>query len=253
MYFGNRLNRILMDKAGDGKGGGGSGRGKKDDDDTDDESDDDGGDDPDPRDEVIRRLEARLEKLEAGRKKKRVETEVDEEDDEDEDLNSKAKKDRELKEQKTRDSKALESALKFSLGAKDWLKTNGSLLPKDIEGIFAAAEKETYADALEKDAAIKTGIIQSFFSIQSNMDLLTAGPKSSIEEYLKLTKNGKQEKAQAIYDTVFEPAFEMLKRIKKAEQLSKGGQANSTDGEKAYADRLMKLSKKHYLGEKADA
>ena len=170
----------------------------------------------------------------------------------DPDLQKKAAKEREEKDKRNSDSKRLESALKFNLGAQDWLKQNETLLPKNIAGIFAAAEKETYENAIDKDSAIKAGVVQEFFSVQANVDLLTPGLKSALEDYLKLTKNGKQDKAQHIYDTVFEPAFAMLKAVKKAEQLN-NGQKNQTDGEKALAERMMKLSKKHYLGEKENA
>lgn len=169
------------------------------------------------------------------------------------DLETKARKEREAKEAAAGDSKKLEEALRFSLGAKDWLKANASLLPKDIEGIFTAAEKETYGSALEKDAAIKSGLIQNFFKVQANLDLLTAGPKQDLEDWLKLTKNGKEEKAQQMYKSVFEPAFEMLKRIKKAEQLNQGGHVNASDVDAAYKDRLMKKSRQHYMGEKENA
>jgi len=170
----------------------------------------------------------------------------------DPELLEKARLEREEKEKKGNDSKALEAALRFSLGSKDWLKANASLLPKDIEGVFSNAEKETYDSAVEKAASIQSSIVQGFFQVQENLDLLTPSQKSAIEEFLKLTKNGKQSKAPQIYDTIFEPTFEMLKRIKKAEQLNKG-EKNQTDGEKALADRMMKLSKKHYLGEKYES
>lgn len=168
----------------------------------------------------------------------------------DPDLLAKARKAADEKNKKTNDAKSMEAALRFSLGSKDWLKTNQSLLPKDIEGIFNAADKESYDSAVEKDAALKSGIVQSFFNVQANLDLLTPSQKSALEDFQKLTLNGKQEKAQHIYDTIFEPTFEMLKRITKAQQLN-NGQKNQTDGEKALAERMMKLSKQHYLGEKA--
>ena len=170
----------------------------------------------------------------------------------DPDLLDKARKESAEKDKKNNDAKALEAALRFSMGSKDWLKTNQALLPKDIEGIFSAADKETYDSAIEKDAALKAGIVQSFFSVQANLDLLTTSQKSAIEDFLKLTKNGKQEKAQTVFDTYFEPTFEMLKRLEKAKQLNNGTK-NQTDGEKALADRMMKLSKKHYLGEKYES
>lgn len=231
---------MKMDKAGEGGGGGGG-----------------GGKEPPPVDHSkdIADLKASnaalLEQIKAltpakPPAKKEGEGEPD-------DLEAKAKKEREAKEAAAGDSKKLEEALRFSLGSKDWLKANASLLPKDIEGIFTAADKETYGSALEKDAAIKSGLIQNFFKVQQNLDLLTSGPKSDLEDWLKLTKNGKEEKAQSMFKGVFEPAFEMLKRIKKAEQLNQGGHVNSSDADTAYKERLMKKSKQHYMGEKADA
>ncbi len=163
----------------------------------------------------------------------------------DEDLLVKAKTSREAKDKKNVDTKALERAIMFNVKSKEFLEKNQSLLPKDVADIFALADKETYNDAIEKDSAIKTGIVQSFFSIQSNVDLLTGSQKSSLDEYLKLTKTGKQERAQIIYDSLFEPTFEMLKRIKKAEALSKG-QVHEGDAEQAYKNKLIAGSKKHF-------
>jgi hypothetical protein len=168
---------------------------------------------------------------------------------EDKDLLEKARLQREADDKKSSDSRALEKAITFNLKAKEFLSTNESLLPKGVADIFTEAEKENYSNAVEKDNAIKAGIVQSFFSVQTNVDLLTPGLKSSLDEYLKLTKTGKQDKAQSVYDGIFEPAFEMLKRIKKAEALSKG-YGSEGDADTAYKNKMIKLSKAHYLGEK---
>jgi hypothetical protein len=170
----------------------------------------------------------------------------------DDDLITKAKKAKEQQGKDQNNSKALESALRFSMGSDQWLKDNKSLLPSEVEDIFTQANKETYDSPIEKDAALKSGIVQSFFSVQDNLDLLTPGLKNQVEDYLKLTKNGKQEKAQHVYESIFEPTFEMLKRLKKAESLQKGHNPgdNIQDG---YKQRLMKLSQKHYIGESKDA
>lgn len=170
----------------------------------------------------------------------------------DPDLQEKARKARESSDKDASRTKSLENALKFSLRSSEFLKQNEALLPKEVADIFKQADKENYSDAIEKDGAIKAGLVQSFFSVQANVDLLTAGQKSSLDDYLKLTKTGKQEKAQAIYDMIFEPAFEMLKRVKKAEALTRG-HAAGTDVEDNYRKRLLAHSRKHYLGEKTDA
>jgi len=168
----------------------------------------------------------------------------------DDDLLNKARNNRKADDDSKGNTKALENALRFSLKSDDFLKTNASLLPSDVQDIFKAAEKESYDSAIEKVSAIKSGIVQSFFSIQSNVDLLTPALKTSLDDYLKLTKTGKQEKASAIYDSVFEPAFEMLKRVKKAEVLNKG-YGDDSDFEVAYKNKMMKLSKEIHLGEKS--
>lgn len=167
----------------------------------------------------------------------------------DDDLNQKAKLKSEADKKKAGDSKALERAITFNLQSKEFLKVNESLLPKDVSEIFSLAEKENYADAIEKDSAIKAGIIQSFFGVQANVDLLTPSQKSSLDDYLKLTKTMKQEHAQSKYDSLFEPTFEMLKRIKKAEAVSRG-HVFEGDADLAYKKKMMDLSRKHYLGEK---
>jgi hypothetical protein len=217
-----------MEKAGEGGAGGGA---------------------PDPKDQLIADLSKRLEALETKSKGDPNPDPKPAPKPDDDDLKEKARKQRESDDKKNSDSKALENALKFSLKADEFLKTNAALLPKEVADIFKAAEKETYSNAIEKDEALKSGLIQTFFSVQANVDLLTPGLKSQLDDYLKLTKTGKQEKAQQIYDSIFEPAFEMLRREKKAEELRKGyGTSSSTDDD--YKKKLMGLSRKHYLGEK---
>ncbi len=192
---------------------------------------------------------ARLEKLESRGRKKTDEDDTDESDEDDtDDLVTKAKKTKENEAKDASKTKQLEAALKFQLGAAEWLKTNQALLPKDIGDIFKAAEKENYQDAIERDQAIKAGIIQSFFGVQANHDLLTPALKTQLDDYLKLTKNGKQDKALQIFDTVFEPAFEMLRQVTRAKALSKG-YGNPSDTEDAYKQKMIDLSRKHYLGE----
>lgn len=167
-------------------------------------------------------------------------------------LEEKARRERESREKASSRDRRLESAVKFTMQAPDFLRQNESLLPKEVADIFAQAEKEKFEDVIEKDAAIKAGLVQSFFSIQANVDLLTSSQKAQLDDYLKLTKTGKQEKAQNFYDMIFEPAFETLKRVKKAEALSRGHSSES-QVEDNYKKRLQAHSRKHYLGEKANA
>jgi hypothetical protein len=175
-----------------------------------------------------------------------LESKFKEEPDKDKSLLDKVRADENDQEKKTKDSKALEAAITFNLKAPEWLKNNAALLPKEIEGIFKAADAEKYEDAIKKDSAIKADLVQSFFGLQANLDLLTSHQKNMLDDYLKLSKNGRNEKAQDMYDMVFEPAFEMLKRIKKAEALNKGHNTE-TDVQSSYKNKLLEISTKHYM------
>lgn len=165
------------------------------------------------------------------------------------DLAEKARLEREKKDKEQRSTADLEKSIEFNMKGPEWLKSNASLLPKSIESIFTAAEKENYGTQLEKAAAIKVGIISEFFALEENMSHLTGPQKIQVEEFKKLTKTDKQDRVGNFWDSIFEPTFEMVKKVKRASEMS-NGQKGQTDNEKAYADRMMKLSKKHYLGEK---
>lgn len=229
-------NMLLDEKDENGKGGGGG-----------------GGNEPDLKAELAAQKEANaalLKRFEEFEKKMAGGTPPKKEDDPD--LADKARKEREAAEKKTAESKSMESALSFNLQTKDFLKNNATLLPKSIEGILAQAEKETYDSALDKSAAIKVGIVSEYFAQQDNLDLLTASQKSSLEEFLKLSKTVKQERVNGIYDSIFEPTLESARRIKKAKAVQQG-LADPSDNEDAYKKRMMELSRKHYLGEKKNA
>lgn len=199
---------------------------------------------PVDKDKQIADLTARLAALEA----KNNPTPPPEPKKDDPTLADKARQEREEKEKAQAAEKKLESALKFTLGSADFLKTNASLLPKTIEGIFSQAEKENYGSPIEKANAIKAGIVSEFFAVQSNLDLLTDSQKIALAEFKALTKNDKQERVQHVFDNIFEPTFESLKRIKKAEHLSKGlGDPNDTLA--AYNNKMIAVSRKHHLRE----
>lgn len=166
----------------------------------------------------------------------------------DKSLAEKAEAERKAKEAKDLESKSLEAALKFNLGSKDFVKNNASLLPQNIQGIFDAAEKENYGSAVQKANAIKVGIVSEFFALQANLDLLTEHQKQSLEDFKKLTKDVKEERVQGIFDSIFEPTLETLRKVKKAEALQKG-LATPSDAQDAYKQRLMTGSRKHHLGE----
>jgi len=190
-------------------------------------------------------LQAELEKLKKGAKPNA------EDDGEGDDLAEKARKARDEKNKGQNDHKALEAALKFDMSSENFLKENEALLGSDIKDIFEAAKKETWTSAVQKEASIKSSLVQTFFKIQAHVDLLTAPLKQKLEDYKKLTKDGKEEKALEMYDYVFGPAFEMLKQLKKAEEIKKGGGAIEDKTQPLWQQNLIKRSRQRYLGEKS--
>lgn len=218
--------RFLMAPEGDGTGGGGGGGGT-----------------PDPKDKEIADLKAKLEAAE----KKNAPPPAPKDDPSD--LAAKAAKEREENDKKAKHEKDLESSIRFTSGAAEWAKTNASLLPKNVEAIIAAAEKENYGSTIQKASAVKEAVVLEFFSVQANLDLLTASQKSTFDEFKALTKDKRLEKAQHLYDSIFEPTFETVKKVKRAEQVSKGFK-DETQGEQAYRDKRLKMARKQHLGEK---
>lgn len=230
---------LLMDKAGEGSGGGGgggSGEGDK--------GDKGGQGTVTLTKEQFDAIMARLPAAQGGQGGGQGGGDGDKGD-----LADKARKEREQRDNEAKKTADLEKALKFNLGGADFMKANASLLPKSVESIFAQAEKENYGSATEKAAAIKVGIISEFFALEENMGHLTGPQKFQVEEFKKLTKTDKQDRAAQIWDSIFEPTFEMVKKIKRAQEMA-NGQKSQSDGEKALTDRMMKLSRKHYLGVK---
>lgn len=167
------------------------------------------------------------------------------------DLLAKAKAEKAQQEKGSSDIKRLESNLRFNMTLPDFVKSNRDLLPSDVEGVLKVAEKENYDTVIDKANAVKVGIITAFFAQQSNLELLTPSQKTQFEDFQKLTKNGRDDKAEHIYENIFEPALETLRKVKKAEELGKArnGFATANSVEEEYKERLMKLSRKTYLKE----
>lgn len=187
-----------------------------------------------------------------GLKSKKKTDDPPPDDEDDDDLNEKARKAKEAKEKDAVKTKELEGALKFNLSVADFVKSNKDLLPTEVEDVLKEAEKESYDSAFEKANAVKAGMIKAYFSVQANLDFLTASHKTQIDDYFKLTKNGREEKAAQIFENIFEPAIETMKKVKKAEELGKasGGHSGGSKHENAYKEKLMNVSKKTHLGEK---
>lgn len=162
----------------------------------------------------------------------------------DTDILDKLKREKEATDAKNVDVKALTAAIKFDSESESFLKNNAGLLPSDTADIFKAVNKETYSTPVEKDRALKSALFQRYFQEQANVDQLTQSQKVKLDEYLKLTKTGKEEKAQAMFEDLFEPVLEMSRKIKRANEIAKG--QNTSPGLDPLKEKMMKHSNAHY-------
>lgn len=171
----------------------------------------------------------------------------------DDDLIKKVAKDKETNEEIAKQTKEIERALGFNMRIDMFVKENKDLLPAEVSAIVAQANKETYDSAAAKAGAMKSAIIQSYFAVQANLDSITPAQKVALDDYLKLTKTGKEQRAADIYENIFEPALETVRRVKKAEEVSRSrsGFGVNTETNTAYKDRLVAISRRTHLGEKS--
>jgi hypothetical protein len=148
--------------------------------------------------------------------------------------------------------KGIESAMRFNLSIGDFVKANADVLPSDVEKVIKEAEKENYDSAVERARALKVPIIKAFFDVQANLELLTDTQKTQLGDYQKLTKAGREERADYIYENLLEPALGTMKKLKKAEEVgrARSGLAPGGKAEEDYRNRLVEGSRKFYLGDK---
>lgn len=169
-------------------------------------------------------------------------------DDDDDPLLKKVADQKKQRQKTESDSKAIESAISFNLGLDSFIKDNADLLPEEISEAVKASAKETYDSAAQKAAAVKKAVIGSYFKVQANVDMLTASQRAALDDYNKLTNTGKEEQATVIYANLFEPCLEMQRRIRKAEELSRGrnGAIHSSSTEAAFRDKMIAAAMKKY-------
>lgn len=170
-------------------------------------------------------------------------------DEDEDDLSKKLEREALDKQKKMSEVKEIESSVKFNATLNDWVKTNKSLLPDSINDLIVQADKENFNSEIEKSKALKVGIINQFYALQSNLDLLTDTQKKVLDEFKALTKAERELRVQSIYENIFEPSFHALRNAKRAEKISKG-LGDSDEKHSAYVQKMIQLSKKKYIGEK---
>lgn len=172
----------------------------------------------------------------------------------DDDLLDKIQKDKKSKE----DAKAMETKLveatKFNLRLDTFLKEYAGILPSDANEIPKAATLEKYSNEVERSAAIKATLMQSFFKEEENLKYLSESQLAKWKAYQSLGTVGRTEEAPAIYDVVFEPAVNHARSIRQAQiKASEGAAAGSKDSDiifrKLHEKQLRSISGTHKLND----
>lgn len=165
------------------------------------------------------------------------------------DLYSKTEDHNKEREKTDQTSKEIEEAVLFNSSIPSFIQDNRDILPSDVSDIIAVADKERYDRVSDKERAVKSAILQSFFKIESNLDLLTQTQKRLIDDYFKLSSKGKEDRAKDVYSNVFEPSVMMLKKIKKAEEVAKSrnGVRIGSKPEQDYLEKMIKISKQKHM------
>ena len=168
-------------------------------------------------------------------------------------LADKALKEREAKDKETANGVRIERDIAYNMGLKKFVEDHKPYLSEDINGILAQAEKVKYDSAGQKASELRAEIVDAFFKVQSNVDILTAAQKRNLADFQKLTKDGKRQESEKVYESVFEPALEMVKRVKKAEELNLAarGFATAQGGPlAAYKQKLLEAAKRVIINKK---
>lgn len=222
MRFNKYFYMLLMDEIsppeGDGKGGGG---------------------------DALESIKAELASLRAELAKSKPADPLIEPDD----LSRKVEKDKLERDKKQGETKQIEGAVRFNTSFAEWIKTNKSLLPTSISDLQVQADKEKFNSEVEKSKEIKVGIVNQFYALQSNLDLLTEGQKKTLDDFKALTKAERELRVESIYENIFEPSFQSLKNIERAKKISKG-HAEGDDKHSDYVQKMIEMSTKKYIGVK---
>lgn len=137
----------------------------------------------------------------------------------------------------------MEKSAIFNANLNQFVKDNGPLVSPRLASVVEVANKENFANSTERARELKGAIVKEFFSVESNVKHLTDSQKARLDFFLTQTKNGRAEQITAIWDDLFEPTLELVRKIKSFEEKS-SGKVKSDSGIK---NKFMEVGKKSYL------
>lgn len=119
-------------------------------------------------------------------------------------------------------------AAKFNLRFETFLKEYAGVIPEDAKEIAKTASVDNYPNEVERSAAIKDALMQSFFKESDNLKFLSDAQKAKWKTFLALGTAGRAEEAESIYDSVFEPAVNHARSIRQAQLTNRDNVASGS-------------------------
>jgi hypothetical protein len=141
--------------------------------------------------------------------------------------------------------KAISEAAKFSVSIRDIIAGGEEFFPKEIAGIMEVNAKKPYDSEIDKANDLRATIIESVFSVQKNLDLLSEVAREKINVFLSLSQKKREDKAHEHWEYVL-TALDTYKRVSKLEraQKTRSGLASPSDAQEAYDKKILGLRDK---------
>lgn len=152
----------------------------------------------------------------------------------------------EIKERQRSEQEKIVAATKFNERLGTFMKEYAGVLPADANEIPKVASPDKYPDEIQRALALKAALVESFFKEEKNEKLLTESQFAKLKTWRSLGTEARREDANAIYETVFEPALNQARairqaEIRKTEDTFKGSSDSEIIFKKVHEKRLREL------------
>lgn len=154
------------------------------------------------------------------------------------------KKEQEDREKSDKEKRILEGA-KFIATFDKLIADGGEFFPKEVSVAVEVVNKRKYDDEISRADDLRASIIESVFSVQKNLDLLTELGKQKVNDFLALSQTAKQKNSEAIWEYVLN-ALDTYKRVEKQTrtEAARRGLATPSGATEAYEKKIFGLRNK---------
>ena len=124
----------------------------------------------------------------------------------------------------------IQSSVKFNHSVGEFVEKNKSLLPEEAATILTTAATKTFKNENEKANVIRKSLLDSFLSVQENLDALKGSLKDRAIKYRSLVESEKENQSVDFWDLA-ELGTALKAGNNKADALNKINGVGAGDGE----------------------